>query len=153
MKSFREFVRLKEVAGQQFDPRTFDPKQIKPVRWHMPNIMEERDEITRQAQEMNIDWRQLMQAVRQARIMPLDDNTWANMKNTQSTDPSLNLQELLSWTHRDVPRILQAFQTGGSLPAPIVLVHQNVPTCLAGNTRLSVCKVLGVRPQVLMVTA
>ena len=150
MLTFREYVKIKE-AVEQFNPQTFDPKQIKPVQWQMPNIMEERGEVTRQAQSMGLDWRQLMQAIRQARIVPLDNNTWVNMKNTNSTDPNLTLQEVMSWTHRDVGRIFQAFQTGGTLPAPIVVINQNVPYCLAGNTRLSVAKVLRVKPKVLMV--
>lgn len=146
MMRFCEYIRLKEATAlqqQQFDP--------KPVQWRMPNIMEERGEVRRQAQAMGMDWRQLMQAIKQARLVPLDDQTWARMQNTNSNDPNLNMQELMSWTHRDIGRILQVFQTGGTLPAPIVLIHEGTPICLAGNTRLSVCKVLGVRPQVLMV--
>lgn len=144
--TFKEWLNMSEATQQAFDPRG-----IKPVSWQMPNILEERGEITRQAQELRMDWRQLMNPIRQSRLTFLDDNTWANMHNTESTDPNLSLQQLLSWDHRDVSRILQAFQTGGSLPAPIVLVHENNIICLAGNTRLSVCKVLGVRPKVLMV--
>jgi hypothetical protein len=137
------FLAFREWLEEGFEPEM--------VQWVSPNIMEERGEIVRQAKELNIDWRQLMEAFKQARLVTLTDEMWANMQNTDSNDPNLTLQKLMSWTHRNVNRILGVFKTGGILPAPIVLIYRQTPVCVAGNTRLSACKVLGVRPKVLMV--
>lgn len=151
--TFHEWVKLREADLQQ--QQQFDPKQIqvKPVRWVMPNIMKESGEITRQASALGMKWQELMQAVRQARLVQLDEQTWQNMQNTNSNDPSLSWQKVTTWKHRDWRRIVQAFQEGGTLPAPIVLVHDGTPYCLAGNTRLTICRLLRVKPQVLMVQA
>jgi hypothetical protein len=123
----------------------------KPVQWSMPNLLEERGEIARQAHEMGMDWRQVMLAVKRARLVPLDDRTWNDMENTDSNDPDLTLRNILSWPDRDAKSLLQVFQMGGALPAPIVLMDEDTPVCVAGNTRLSLCRVLGVRPKVLLI--
>jgi hypothetical protein len=34
----------------------------------------------------------------------------------------------------------------------MVLIHEGVPYCVAGNTRLSIAKVLGIVPKVLLAT-
>src|SRR4051812_11377964 len=115
------------------------------MMWTWPSIMEEREEIKRQSSELNIDWRQVMCAIRQAEIVELDDDAWMSIQNTDSNDPELTLDEIKTWTHRDVDRILSATV----LPIPIILVYNNILFCVSGNTRLCVCKVLGTRPHIL----
>jgi hypothetical protein len=159
--TFKKWIQLREAtANQPFDSNTFDPQQIKPVRWHMPDVTEEHGEIVRQAEELNLDVGQVESAVQRSRIAPISNVMLSKMQNTTCNvgyNCIKSLQEVMSWDltvqggHRDVHSILSAFQQGGSLPAPIVLVHSNVPYVLAGNTRFAVCKVLGVQPQALIV--
>lgn len=121
------------------------------VNWVMPNVMEERNEITRQANDLNIKWQDIMKSLRHSKLEMLSDEMWDNMQNTDSNDPNLSWKELSAWTHRDWKSIVQVFEQGGQLPAPIVLVYKNIPYCVAGNTRLSICKLLNVQPQVLLI--
>lgn len=121
------------------------------IHWIKPDTTEEKEDITRQARELDIDLKDLMQSIKQASLVDLDDKIWAKMKNTDSNDPKISLKTIKSWKNKDSSGILQAIRNGGTLPAPIVLMHKNIPISVAGNTRLSICKVLGIRPKVLMV--
>ena len=46
---------------------------------------------------------------------------------------------------------LQKTQSGGTLPAPIVLMQNNEPYLVGGNTRLMVSRAMGVQPMILKV--
>jgi len=124
-------------------------KRLNP-KWHLPDLREELEEIKRQAFESKLDWKKLLEAFQNGKIVTLDDSTWNKMENTDSNDPNLTLNEIKTWKTKDVESIIEAFQTGKSLPVPMVLIHQNIPICVAGNTRLSISKVLNIHPEVLV---
>jgi hypothetical protein len=132
---FREWLKLREGVE---------------VSWHKPSLEEERGEIERQSQELNMDAQNLAKIFQSGHLVPLNDDTWNRMENTESSSPDIKLKDVLSWTHRDVNSIHNIFEKGGSLPAPMVLIHNGTPICVAGNTRLSLARALGVRPQVWM---
>ena len=121
------------------------------VSWRTPSLEEERGEIERQAQDLNMDPLSLARLFQKGHLVPLDDDTWNRMENTESSSPDISLKDVLSWTHRDVNSIYSVFKNGGVLPAPMVLIHGGTPICVAGNTRLSLARALRVRPKVLMV--
>jgi len=117
----------------------------------MPDIREEIPEIARQTWELGLTRRRMIQAVHEARLEPLDDETWDHMENTHSNDLGLTWHEIKRWEGKDWRGIVRAIREGGTLPAPMVVIHEGRPYCMAGNTRLSVSRMLGVRPEVLMV--
>jgi hypothetical protein len=76
------------------------------------------------------------------------------MQNTDSNNPNISMEkiETLKKDGKDVDRIITRIKEGETLPAPMVLIYNGIPYCVAGNTRLSISKVLGVRPKVLLAT-
>jgi hypothetical protein len=64
------------------------------------------------------------------------------------------MEKIETWKKegKAVDRIITGIKKGEDIPAPMVLIHDGVPYCVAGNTRLSISKVLGVRPKVLLAT-
>lgn len=91
-----------------------------------------------------------------AKVEPLNDKEWSQMANTDSWKIDTE-EELFKIIHRDygrdVERIinysLRPIQEGGTVETPIVVYFKNHdPFLVAGNTRLSVCRILGIRPMV-----
>ena len=161
MKTFIEWMEANQgysyqqaSIGQQNAATTADkPRHI---QWTMPNIQEEMDEFLRTAKTLRIDQKQLLQATKTAKLVPLDERTWSSMQNTDSykniAPGDMNTVNSLAKKYgRDVGRIVQAFQQGGSLPAPIVLMRNNQSYLIGGNTRLMVARALKMQPKVLMV--
>lgn len=110
--------------------------------------------MARQAKDLNIDEKTVKIAFIRAKITTLDDTTWLNMQNTDSNDPNISMEKIKTWKKegKAVDDIIRGLQEGETIPAPMVLIHDGIPYCVAGNTRLSISKVLGVRPKVLLAT-
>lgn len=144
MKSFNEWVQETIVKNQ--------PNNIK---WSMPNIQKEMDELERTADTLGIDLNGLVQATKQSKLVPLDEMTWRSMKNTDSygikKGDMKTVNSLGGGYGKDVGSILNAFQQGGTLPAPIVLMQNNQAYLVGGNTRLMVSRAMGVQPMILKV--
>ncbi len=143
MKNFNEW--MEEMIKNQ-------PNNVK---WVMPNIQKEMDELERTADTLGIDLNSLIRTTQQSKLVPLDEMTWRSMKNTDSygikKGDMRTVNSLGGGYGRDVGSILDAFQQGGTLPAPIVLVQNNEPYLVAGNTRLMVARAMGVQPMILKV--
>jgi hypothetical protein len=121
-------------------------------KWVKPNLKKEREEMERQAEDLNLDAETVQKAFERAKLTILDDTTWNKMKNTDSNDPKISMSKIKTWKEKDVNNITKGIKEGEALPAPMVLIHDEIPYCVAGNTRLSISKVLGVRPKVLLAT-
>jgi len=131
-----------------------NPFQAFRPKWVKPDLYEEKEEMVRQAKDLNIDEKTVKIAFIRAKITTLDDTTWFNMQNTDSNDPNISMEKIETWKKdgKAVDRIVTGIKKGEDLPAPMVLIHDGIPYCVAGNTRLSISKVLGVRPKVLLAT-
>ena len=144
MKSFNEWMEEMIVKNQ--------PNNIK---WVMPDIQKEMDELERTADTLGIDLNSLVQVTKQSKLVPLDEMTWRSMKNTDSygikKGDMKTVNSLGGGYGRDVGSILNAFQQGGTLPAPIVLVQNNEPYLVGGNTRLMIARAMGAQPMILKV--
>lgn len=126
------------------------------VHWIMPNIEDEMNEIERTADELNIDLNNLIQATKMSKLVPLDEITWRSMKNTDSYHEieKGDMEKVYRFAddyQKDVGSIVDAFQQGGTLPSPIVLIQNNEPYLIGGNTRLMVSRAMGVQPMILKV--
>ena len=120
------------------------------MNWLKPSLTEEMDEIIRQAQELGLPDSVLLAAFEEGTLAYLGQDDWLRMENTNSNDPRLTMKEVRSWTHRDTMSIIRSIWYGHDMPAPMILIYGEKLICVAGNTRLSVCKLLGVTPQVLV---
>lgn len=116
--------------------------------WHKPDINEEREELDRQTEELGLEPESIYDAFDAGSLILLDDDTWRRLENTDSNDPSLNWELIRSWRDKDVDNIISAIKEQASLPAPIVLESDNKAYCVAGNTRLSIAKLMGIVPKV-----
>jgi hypothetical protein len=152
MKSFNEWMQ-ETMINQPVDHASI--RGTNNVKWIMPNIQKEMDELERTADTLGIDLNGLIQATQQSKLVPLDEMTWRSMKNTDSygikKGDMRTVNSLGSGYGRDVGSILNAFQQGGTLPAPIVLVRNNKPYLVGGNTRLMVARAMDVQPMILKV--
>jgi predicted glycosyl hydrolase (DUF1957 family) len=124
------------------------------ANWVVPNIQQEMDELQRTASTLNVDQNQLLQATKNAKLISLDEKTWRVMKNTDSyrTWSMKRVNYLAKQYGRDVDRIVQGFQRGDNMPAPIVLMQGNQPYLVAGNTRLMVARALKIQPKIFLIT-
>ena len=131
-----------------------NPFQAFRPKWVKPDLYEEREEMVRQAKDLNIDEKTVKIAFVRGKITTLDDTNWFNMQNTDSNDPNISIEKIETWKKdgKAVDRIITRIKEGETLPAPMVLIYDGIPYCVAGNTRLSISKVLGVRPKVLLAT-
>ena len=121
------------------------------MKWHRPDLNEERGEFIRQARDLNINCEELMSAAKLSILIILNDSVWNAMKNTDSNADYLSWHEVNQWGCKDVKGIMSALLNRKSLPTPIVLIYENIPYRVAGNTRLSICKLLQIRPKILLI--
>jgi len=126
------------------------------ARFVRPCLEKEKGEFIRVEQEEGVPLEPMMQAAKVAPLHVLTDEEWRTIRNTESCKPSLTIAEVRrfarDWTYRDVDRIEQGFRRGDPMPAPIVLVKPDGEwTCVAGNTRLSVARAIGIQPTVLLI--
>ena len=101
-------------------------------------------------------WDIIKESYNNAKIELLNDEEWRIIANTDSW--KINSEEKLfkiihSDYGRDKGRIInysiKPIKEGGVVETPIVVYYENHPPFLvAGNTRLSVCRMLGIRPMV-----
>lgn len=119
--------------------------------WHKPDFKEEKEELIRQADTLNIKHKDIFEAFNQGTLKNLKENIWEKLENTNSNDKNLNWNKTNSWKNKDVKGIKKALKENESLPAPIVLKFKNKYYCVAGNTRLSISKLLNITPKVWMI--
>jgi len=123
-------------------------------QWAMPSWSEEREEFERVAASDGLDVRKLRAAFDRGRLIPLSDADWSRLENTDSGPglTSVAARRLALEYERDLDSMMDAMRDGEQLPAPIVLQkHDGSLTLVAGNTRLMVARLLGVRPTVLFI--
>ena len=101
-------------------------------------------------------WGIIKKSYNNAQIELLNDEEWSQMVNTDSwkINSEEKLFKIIHGEHgRDKERIInqsiKPIKEGGIVETPIVVYYENHPPFLvAGNTRLSVCRILGIRPMV-----
>lgn len=117
-------------------------------------MSEEHEEIERTSEDLGISLDGLENSFRNGSLEVLRNNMWEMMENTDSWDIK-SLEDARKYAEeydRDIGSIIKGFESGDSLPAPIVLIKPDgVPYLVAGNTRLMVAKGLGVVPQVFVI--
>ncbi|MEK7648103.1 MAG: hypothetical protein AAB384_03670 [Patescibacteria group bacterium] len=120
-------------------------------QWIAPSGEFEQGEFFRTAEELHVNAGELLVACEQGALEPLSDSDWEVMMNTDSRDTTWQLQEVITHigSKRDVDKIIEGFQTGAGIPAPVVLFREGEPPYLiGGNTRLLVARAMGIRPKI-----
>ena len=136
MKTFKEYAELRDKSESS---------------WFMPDLEQEKEELIRQANELNIPENKIIKAFPNGKLITLNSKIWNEMLNTESNNKDLNWKQIDSWKEKDVNGIKKALKDNTPLPAPIVLNYKNKYYCVAGNTRLSIAKLMNITPKVWMI--
>lgn len=124
------------------------------ANWVSPSLIRERGEIERTAEALQIDYESLMYAAKKGKLQTLDDATWDRLENTDSQKTTVlrNAKRLAKEYGRDADSIIQGFNSGEPMPAPIILLRKNhAPYLIGGNTRLMIARALKIQPMALIV--
>jgi len=108
------------------------------VNWMLPMINADMPEITKSAQKIGVDIKQLQAALKNAKLIDLPDQFWKTIKNT-------NVSQTATQISKDATKPV----IGKNSPAPIVLMKDNQIYVIGGNSRLMAAKALNIRPKVL----
>jgi hypothetical protein len=97
----------------------------------------------------------LKDSYKKSNIVSLSDQAWQKMQNTDSwkTDTFTKILNAFSNNNekRDIGRILSQFEMG-RIKCPIAYKRDdNVLVLIGGNTRLMLCRVLGIRPNIVII--
>jgi hypothetical protein len=100
-------------------------------------------------------WNNIEDEYNNANVELLNDDEWFKMDNTDSWEIHTedDLFDVIHIYGRDKERIIKyaikPIKEGGIVETPIVAyANGHPPYLVAGNTRLSVCRMLGIRPMV-----
>jgi len=148
-------------------------EQLNPIKWVKPHFEDEEEEFMNHFMNWyednivkvnfdlvsdeeyyqhlsDIEWAYL-----NAKIEVLTDDEWSQMENTDSwvLETEEDIYNVIGSYGRSNERILkhslEPLRNGGVVETPIVAYVEGYPPYLiAGNTRLSACKVLGITPMV-----
>jgi hypothetical protein len=122
------------------------------VVWVKPSLTEEMGEINRISLEENLPVQSIVDAFNSGKLVLLSSDIWDNLDNY--TDVS-SVSEAIQYSDefvRDWKRIIQGFESGSEMPAPIVLrLQSGVHTLVAGNTRLMLAEAFRIQPQIWLV--
>lgn len=124
------------------------------VQWIIPNLEDERGEIEEHAKEHQLSADDMRTALLNGSLVTLTDSMWSSLDNTDSwrTTSLVDVRKLAREYDRDAGRLVSAFQNATTrMPAPLVLrFPDGFLFLLAGNTRLMVCRAMGIRPKILL---
>ena len=124
------------------------------VSWYKPLMSEEHEDMERTSEDLEIDLHEIEDGYQHGSLVELTDNIWEKLENTDSWGIE-SLEDAKRYAEeydKDIESIIEGFESGKSLPAPIVLIKPDgVPYLIAGNTRLMVAKALKITPRVVVV--
>lgn len=92
-----------------------------------------------------------------AKLENLNPEDWNDLENTSSRDPNWTLKQIIQYKggepfNKDVQRIINGIEAGIEIPAPIILFRQGKPPyVIAGDTRLLVCRAMGIIPKIIAI--
>jgi hypothetical protein len=121
------------------------------IKWHKPDLEEERGEFERTAHELGLDLNDLLAKAANGWNGPFLNDDWARLENSDSwkIESMQEAEHLANLRDKDLASIVGAISQGRSLPSPIVLLQVGGPPYLiAGNTRLMAARALGENPVV-----
>lgn len=93
----------------------------------------------------------IYEALSQGMPENLTDELWRHLQNSDSfsiaTGDFDRVRELAKMYHRDFQFHINRILNREPVPAPTIVVYDNVPYKVGGNTRLMIARALGVRPK------
>ena len=120
-----------------------------------PNLEEEYGEFERVAKRYGFDdVQQLISSARLGKMLPLSEDLWSQLENTDSFDiiegDFEHVADLSAMVNRDWEVLREKMMVGNVIDAPIVMKHKDEYHVVSGNTRLMVARAAGIRPSILL---
>jgi hypothetical protein len=120
-----------------------------------PNLEEEYGEFERVAKIYGFDDVQhLISSARLGKMLPLSEDVWSRLENTDSYDINEGdfeqVADLSAMVNRDWEVLREKMMAGSEIDAPIVMKHKDEYHVVSGNTRLMVARAAGIKPTILL---
>lgn len=136
------------------------------ILWRKVSFREEESEFDRLASDLaaglddevwNFTFNYLKKLYSKSSLKELSESIWTKLQNTDSNSPNLSIEQALysikenslSSGTRDFDKVMDEIRNGKPR-APIIAKINKKYTLVAGNTRLMACRVLKVRPKVIL---
>jgi hypothetical protein len=140
--SFNNWTRFSE-ASLEADFQEYKQKEQR--KW------KQRAELIQARWPLFQDIQEFRQALSSAPIVDVDSlRSVQNITKNRSITDIKDMVSSYAWP-RDVARIQQGYQENHKMPLPIIIKGQQGMWIMAGNTRQSVARVLGITPRALLV--
>jgi hypothetical protein len=123
--------------------------------WKKPLWEDEVDEIRRTARSLRVPMKVLKEAFFRATLRRVNDALWKQIENTESWGTTTwgQVTAFADEYGRDAESIRYGLENHEAMPTPILLLREGKrPYLVAGNTRLMVCRALGLRPLALFLS-
>jgi hypothetical protein len=119
-----------------------------------PILEEELGEFQRVSGSLHVPVSDLLYAAEKGEMIQLDEQLWSELQNSDSYDIQKGdwetVERLSNEVNRDWKTLKEEIGSGKAVNAPIIVKHQNKYHKVSGNTRLMVCRALGIVPKVLV---
>ena len=140
--SFNNWTRFSE-ASLEADFQEYKQKEQR--KW------KQRAELIQARWPLFQDIQEFRQALSSAPVVDVDSlRSVQNLTKNRSIADIKDMVSSYAWP-RDVARIQQGYQENHKMPLPIIIKGQQGMWIMAGNTRQSVARVLGITPRALLV--
>lgn len=119
-----------------------------------PILEDERGEFERVSKELHIPLQDLLDAAEYGTMIELDESIWLQLENTDSNDIQKGdwdkVDTLCKQKEREWREYKQDLEAGKSISAPTIVKFGERYHKVAGDTRLMVCRAMGITPRVLL---
>jgi hypothetical protein len=140
--SFNNWTRFSE-ASLEADFQEYKQKEQR--KW------KQRAELIQARWPLFQDIQEFRQALSSAPVVDVDSlRSVQNLTKNRSIADIKDMVSSYAWP-RDVARIQQGYQENHKMPLPIIIKGQQGMWIMAGNTRQSVARVMGITPRALLV--
>ncbi len=119
------------------------------MKWIIPSIEEEKGEFARVAKLLGVELSEVRALFDAGSLESLDLESWKSLENTDSwgTTTMDQVRTLSALYGRDCDAVTSGLIAEHNMPAPIVLcLADGRRHLVSGNTRLMVCRALGIMP-------
>jgi hypothetical protein len=122
-------------------------------KFRHPDFEAEIGEFERVSIKFGIPVSDLLRSAESAELNFIEDDVWESLENTDSTNIKpgdwAEVDTLAKQAERDWEEVKRKIEAGVEY-APIILKHNGEYHLVSGNTRLMVCKAMGIVPKVLV---
>jgi len=127
-------------------------KLKKDLKWVKPSLKKELPELKRVSEEFKISLKDIQRILNNSKLTKVSNTVLKKLENTDynRVQTYSEVEQLTEEYDRDLNSLNRVFEEGGDIEAPIILQIQGKYHLVSGNTRLMLCKIKNVTPEVLL---